>query len=771
VKKEIRILYVEDVPTDVVIVNHELRKAGLAFCSRRVDTKEAFLSELQHHPPDLILSDHGLPCFDGFTALAIARDKCPDVPFIFVTSSLGEETTIATFEGGATDYVLKKNISKLAPAVQRALREAEERAALKQKEQALRESEERFRMLVEGVKDYAIFMLDTRGHVTSWNTGAQWLHGYGTEEVNGRHFSVFYTRAGIEAKRPETGLKTAVAEGRFEEEGLRVGKSGKEFWANIVITALRDAGGKLRGFAVVTRNITDRVQTQDALRKSEALKRIILETAFDAIISIDHQGLVQEWNPAAEKIFGYARAEAIGRPMDELIIPGSLREAYHDGLANYLMTGVASLLGRPIEMTLRRADGSEFRADFAVTRIPTEEPPRCTALIRDITERKQTEAALRESEERFRLLVESVKDYAIYMLDPQGRIATWNAGAERIEGFRADEIIGEHFSRFFTPEDREARKPELELKAASDDGRFEAEGWRVRKDGSRFWADVVLSAVCDESGQLCGFSKVARDATERKQAEEEIRQLNASLEQRVLERTAQLEAANQELEAFSYSVSHDLSAPLRHIAAYVEILESEAAGRLDESSKQHLQTIADSATQLGHLIDALLAFSRMGRSEMRQQKVSLGILVKEARRELHRDIEGRDIEWRIGALPEVQGDALMLRQVIVNLLSNALKYTRTRDQAKIEIGLKDTEQETVVFIRDNGVGFDPNYVDKLFGVFQRLHSTSEFEGTGIGLANVRRIIHRHGGRTWAEGAIEGGATFYFSLPKPSKGQV
>jgi PAS domain S-box-containing protein len=771
VKKEIRILYVEDVPADVVIVNHELRKAGLVFCSRRVDTKEAFLSELQHHPPDLILSDHGLPCFDGFTALAIARNKCPDVPFIFVTSSLGEEMTIATFEGGATDYVLKKNISKLVPAVQRALREAEERAALKQKEQALRESEERFRMLVEGVKDYAIFMLDTRGRVTSWNIGAEWLHGYGTEEVNGRHFSVFYTRADTAANRPEIGLKTAVAEGRFEEEGLRVTKSGKEFWANVVITSLRDVSGKLRGFVIVTRNITDRVQAQDALRKSEALKRIILETAFDAIISIDHRGRVQEWNPAAEKIFGYARSDAMGRLMDELIIPAALREAYHDGVANYLMTGVGSLLGRPIELTLRRADGSEFRADFAVTRIPTEEPPRCTALIRDITERKQAEAALRESEECFRLLVEGVKDYAIYMLDPHGHIATWNAGAERIEGFRAGEIIGEHFSRFFTPEDREARKPELELKIASDEGRFEAEGWRVRKDGSRFWANVILTAVRDESGQLCGFSKVARDATERKRTEEEIRQLNAGLEQRVLERTAQLEAANQELEAFSYSVSHDLRAPLRHIAAYVEILESESSDRLDESSKQHLQTIANSATQLGLLIDALLAFSRMGRDEMGHQKISLDVLIKEAQRELRREIEGREIQWRIDALTEVEGDPLMLRQVFVNLLSNALKYTRARTPATIEIGVKDAEQETIIFVRDNGVGFDPKYTDKLFGVFQRLHSANEFEGTGIGLANVRRIIHRHGGRTWAEGAIDHGATFYFSLPKVEKGNV
>jgi PAS domain S-box-containing protein len=765
VTKEIRILYVEDLPADAVLVNHELRKGGLRFRTKRVDTRDIFVRELNENPPDLILSDHGLPTFDGFVALAIAKKKCPNVPFIFVTNSQGEEMAIETFESGATDYVLKQNLGKLVPAVQRALREAEERTRLQQKEQALRESEERFRMLVEGVKDYAIFMLDPKGRVTSWNTGAEWLHGYRAKEILGRSFSMFYASQDVEHGQPILALKTAADEGRFHEEGVRLAKGGHRFWADVAITALRDPSGKLRGFAQVTRNITQRKETEERLSGSEALKTAILNAALDAIISINHEGLVQEWNPAAEKMFGYAREEALGRLVDDLIVPALLSEVYNGSLANYFLNGAVSLMGRPIELKLRRANGEEFSAEMAISRIPTEDPPRCTALIRDITERKLAEVELRESEERFRLLVDGVKEYAIYMLNTNGDVATWNEGAERLEGYKAQEIIGKSFSIFFPPEAVQRKAPEAALKRAEREGRARNEGWRVRKDGSRFWSLGIITALRDENGKLRGFAKVAYDMTKKKEAEDEIRRLNAELESRVIERTAQLEAANQELEAFSYSVSHDLRAPLRHILGYVDILRTEADDSLNPTSRHHLQTIAESATQMGQLIDALLEFSRMGRTEIRFEWVDVARLVEEARRELRDDIQGRDIEWKIGELPAVRGDPLMLRQVIVNLLANALKYTRTRAKAKIGITSKNGGREITFCIEDNGVGFDMTYADKLFGVFQRFHRSSDFEGTGIGLANVRRIIHRHGGRTWAIGKVDKGATICFSIPK------
>jgi len=531
------------------------------------------------------------------------------------------------------------------------------------------------------------------------------------------------------------------------------------------------------------------------------------------------------------------------------------------------------------------------------------------AVYRNDVERRKVEEALDESQERFRRLLDGVKDYAIYMLDPEGRVISWNEGAARLKGYRSEEILGKHFSCFYVPEDRAAGKPARELQESLAKGRFEAQAQRVRKDGSAFWADVVIAPMYDDSGILRGFSKVARDMTERRRAEErlaeqaeklacsrqaleaqtrmlklvldsvgegliaadregrfliwndcanklmgrgaadlpseqwtphykvflpdgitpyppdrlplvralhgesvqvelmiehperenrvslevsarpmkdaqgnlcggvailrditqqkanerEIRELNEELEHRVVERTAQLETANKELEAFSYSVSHDLRAPLRHISGFSKMLVEEFGPGLDPTAQKYVERIQAGTQEMGLLVDELLNLARVGRHALNRQATKLNSLVAEVVAMLQPESEGRRVAWVIADLPALECDPVLVRQVFQNLLANALKFTRSRAHALIEVSHKEEDGQAVFMVRDNGIGFNMKYVDKLFGVFQRLHRAEDFEGTGIGLATVQRIVQKHGGRVWAEGELDKGAAFYFTL--------
>ena len=370
--------------------------------------------------------------------------------------------------------------------------------------------------------------------------------------------------------------------------------------------------------------------------------------------------------------------------------------------------------------------------------------------------------AARERSQQARLL--NLTHDTIFVRDMSDVITYWNRGAEEQYGWKREEAIGNvshQLMKTIFPEPLEEINEKL-----LGTGRWEGELTHTRRGGMQFVVASRWALQWDESGNPLAVLETNNDITERKRAEEEIRKLNADLEQRVIERTAELKATNKELEAFAYSISHDLRAPLRHMAGYAELLQKNASSSLDEKSRRYMTMILEAAKRMGDLIDDLLAFSRIGRAETNKTVVSLEQLVKEALNEVRPETDGRDIDWKIGALPNLYGDRSMLRLALVNLVSNAVKFTRKRQQPEIEIGCADgKEDEIVFFIRDNGVGFDMKYVNKLFGVFQRLHRAEEFEGTGIGLATVQRIIHRHGGRVWADGLVDRGATFYFSVPK------
>jgi PAS domain S-box-containing protein len=349
---------------------------------------------------------------------------------------------------------------------------------------------------------------------------------------------------------------------------------------------------------------------------------------------------------------------------------------------------------------------------------------------------------------------------SIFVRDMNNVITYWNRGAQELYGWTAEEAIGKRSHELLQtvfPAPMDGIQADL-LRT----GRWEGELKRTKADGTNVVVSSRWSLRREEGGRPAAILETNNDISDRKRREEEIESLNHELARR----SADLAGTNKELEAFAYSVSHDLRAPLRHMAGYTELLQKRVSSALDAKGQHYMAMILESAKRMGNLIDDLLSFSRIGRAETQKSLVSLEQLVKEALNEVRQDADGRNIVWKIGALPNSYGDRSMLRLALVNLLSNAIKFTRTRPQAEIEIGCTDgRKDETVVFIRDNGVGFDMKYVDKLFGVFQRLHQSGTFEGTGIGLATVQRIVHRHGGKVWAESLVDKGATFYFSVPK------
>ena len=381
-----------------------------------------------------------------------------------------------------------------------------------------------YQLLVESIVDYAIFMLETEGHVATWNPGAERIVGYDPAEIIGQHCSRFYRPEDIAAGKPEHDLELARANGRVEDEGYRVRKDGSLFWASVVVTALRDEGGELRGFAKVIRDLSARREAEQALRQSEQRFHHLIDSVIDyAIFSLDAGGHVATWNAGARRLKGYEVDEIVGQHFSVFYTP----EDRAVGKPERVLSG-ARRDGRFEDEGWRvRKDGTRFWANVIVTPLRDErgEVVGFAKVTRDLTERRAVEQKLARSEERFRLLIDNLGDYAVYLLDPDGHVSTWNRGAERLKGYASSDIVGRHFSVFFPPEDVADGKPQRELESARAFGRFEDEGYRVRRDGTRFWANAILTALRDADGKLLGFAKITRDLTARRAAEQQERAL------------------------------------------------------------------------------------------------------------------------------------------------------------------------------------------------------------------------------------------------------
>jgi len=511
--------------------------------------------------------------------------------------------------------------------------------------------------------------------------------------------------------------------------------------------------------------IHERRELEIDLRISESRFREqaeLLELTHDAIIVRNLRDEITYWNHGAEELYGWRVEEILGKTPQDVLqteYPKALGEIEAETRERGSWEG---------ELRHSRRDGTVVTVSsrWVLRRDAQGNPNGILESNRDVSAKRDAEQSRLDSEERnrlneirFRLLIDAVKDYAIISLDADALVTSWNSGAERLKGYTAEEMIGQHVSRLYRKEDIGRGNLDNELRQAAAEGQVEEEGWRVRKDGSQFWAEAVTSALRDSNGELIGFVKIDRDITARRAAAKEIQALNLELTQRVEE----LGSVNRELESFSYSVSHDLRAPLRHVDGFARILKEEHSAKMTPEAIIYLDRILTAATYMGQLIDDLLNLARIGRLELRRERAQIAGLVKQAIAELPAEVQERNIEWWVEPLPELNCDARLLKLIFSNLLSNAVKFTRNQANAVIEVGSRATDGEPTIFVRDNGVGFDMQYADKLFGVFQRLHRQEDFEGTGIGLATVQRIVRRHGGEIWAESQVNSGTTFFFTL--------
>jgi PAS domain S-box-containing protein len=612
----------------------------------------------------------------------------------------------------------------------------------------------------------AIMVRDLQSRVTLWNRGAQDLYGWSAAEANGQ---VSHQLLQTEFPLPLPAIEAALAsKGDWEGELRHRTRQGKKVVVTSRWALQRDAGGAPTAILEINRDITERRQAEEVREWLAA----IVESSDDAIISKTLDGIVTAWNGGAEKLFGYSSAEAVGRPVLMLVPEERVKEEVE------ILGRIAHGEGVEHFETVRvRKDGT--RIDVSVTVSPIRDGNGkivgASKVARDVTERKRAAEELARSREalaRQTFILQSVLNSmteGLVAADQQGKFTLWNPAAEKILGIGAANLSasewGAHYGAYLpdkvTPFPNE-QNPLLRA-IAGEVSKAEIFFYSSEFDHG-VWIECNGSPLRDKDGAVCGGVAAFGDITQRKADELEIRKLNEELEERIDERTGQLEAANRELEAFSYSVSHDLRAPLRHIGGFARILINDFGSEMAPEARDHLQRIHDAVIRMGLLVDGLLGLAKLGRQSLQLRQTELNAIVDQLIGVLQPECEGRAVEWRIARLPALQCDPILMGQVFQNLLGNALKYSRSRSRAVIEVGsIQEADKPPVIFVRDNGAGFNMEYAEKLFGVFQRMHTESEFEGTGVGLATVQRIIQKHGGTVWAEAEADRGATFYFSL--------
>jgi len=753
----IEILIAEDSATQAEKLQQLLGEHGYTAVTAR-DGKQA-LAAARRRKPTLVISDVLMPELDGYGLCKAIKsdDKLKDVLVILVTSLSDSQDVIRGLECGADNFVRKPY---------------DEHYLLSRIEQLLMNRELRKTQKMQlGVEielgGHKHFITSERQQIldlliSTYEQAVEINRDLAQREKELAHSNQVL----LGLKRIAEGLNRAVSEREVAETALERALELPGVRAGWISLREGESGFRL----AAARNLPPALSGPDAFDDSCTCRRKLLSGELDNFTNVlecerlekakgDTQGLRHH----ASVPLWLGNGSSLG--VMNLAGPG-------DGLFSEDELKVLYGVGNQVAVALERARLHEHLEKLVAERT--------AKLEAEIVERKRIE----KEQARLVAIIEATPDM-VATGDQNGHVLYYNRAGLRMLGFEPGRDVST--VRFLETHPQWAAKlvAETGIPHAIEHGTWSGETALLGRDGREIPISQVIIAHKGSDGSVEYLSTIARDITklkeqearlqsevaERRQAEEEVRALNEELESKVVERTAELQSANRELESFSFSVSHDLRAPLRHIDGYIQMLAEDTAGTLSSEARRYLEVITDAGRKMGGLIDDLLEFSRMGRAEMRETSVELDDLVREAIRDLETAAAGRDIAWQIPPLPRVVGDPAMLKQVFANLLGNAVKYTRPRDAARIEIGTAGEEDgRVVVFVRDNGVGFDMKHAGKLFGVFQRLHRADEFEGTGIGLANVRRIIARHGGRVWAEAVPDQGATFYFALKSSTGGQ-
>jgi PAS domain S-box-containing protein len=622
-------------------------------------------------------------------------------------------------------------------------------------------------LFLESIEDYALIRLNADGLIQSCNKATSSITGYSCNELYNQPVSTLYTTQDQERKRSTDELLATLKVGRLSSESWKLKKDGSQYWCTMSLTPIYNQQEEHVGFALVLKDITAKKLSELEVRKREERFRLMVEGVRDyAIFMLDPTGHILTWNDGAQRVKGYAPNEIIGKHFSIFYTGEDLKsEKPKRELEIAIKTGKYEEEGWRV-----RKNGSVFWANVVITALSNEynELIGFSKVTRDLSERRREEEVLRQSEERYRLLVEQVRDYGIFMLDEKGRIISWNEGARRMKGYEPTEILGKYFSIFYPEEDKLNDRPAQELKVAREQGKYEEEGWRVRKDGTVFWASVVITAIFNSKGIFLGYAKVTRDLTERKEAE--IALLESSRKYKLLadklkETNSSLAEANKELGEFTSIVSHDLQEPVRTVKSFLVLIEkklSDKALNIDEL-KTYISKAINASSRMRELISNLLEYAQLSKEEVANENINVHEMVADVLQNLKSNIEATDAIITINIKSEtVIGDRIQLMQLIQNLLTNSLKFVENKIP---EIVIENRyEKEHLLFsVKDNGIGIATESKDKIFDIFRREYAAKAYPGTGIGLSICKKIVDRHKGKIWFESERGNGTTFYFTI--------